>query len=598
RSDRKRSSLTEYRNPQNEPGSDKRMLLALVAVFVVLGVMQYFMPKPQTPPDKGQQQQQAQQAKQKPGPLAVPTASSTPVPPKTPSAALKVPVKAATAEAESILETDAFRITFTNRGASVKSWILKKFRDDAGKPFDMVNPTVAGQLGFPLSFFTYDKELEKKLNESLYVGGVATDSIAGALTYEFSDGDVTVRKSFRPDKDYLLSVETEVLRNGERVPAFPQWPSGLGDQMAPVSYTKSKIDYQQGGTLERKDPTSGGILKSKKWIVGGETVPGPLDWAATADQYFAIAFLPDNPKDSTLVTLNSPAEVPKNPDKPNEGKDRANVVGLALGNTSGPTRIRVFAGAKAVDVLESVQSHPGGPDLRGIYDFGFFSFIARPLFMWLKWTYTNWIHNWGWAIAFLTVVITMALLPLRISSMKSSLRMQRIQPQMKSIQEKYKRYSLTDPRRADMQKEMQALYKKEGVNPVGGCFPLLLQMPFLFAFYSMLNNAIELRQANWLWIHDLAMPDPLHVLPIIIIVAMFVQQKSAPQGGMDPAQQKIMAFMGPLMFGAFSWGMPAGLSIYLALSTLLGWAQQTFINRSELGQQVRKTIEKRNARKR
>ena len=105
-------------------------------------------------------------------------------------------------------------------------------------------------------------------------------------------------------------------------------------------------------------------------------------------------------------------------------------------------------------------------------------------------------------------------------------------------------------------------------------------------------------QANWLWVHDLSMPDPLHILPIIIIVAMFVQQKSAPQGGMDPAQQKIMAFMGPVMFGAFSWAMPAGLSIYLALSTLLGWVQQTFINRSELGQQVKKTIEKRNARKR
>jgi YidC/Oxa1 family membrane protein insertase len=592
-------SLTEYRNPQNEPGSDKRMLLALVAVFVVLGVMQYFMPKPKTPPDQGQQQPpQTQQAQQKPGSVALPAVSSTPVPPKSPAAAVKVPVKTAAAETESILETDAYRITFTNRGASVKSWILKKFKDDSGKPFDLVNPTVAGQLGNPLSFFTYDKDLEKKLNESLYAGGATSDTTSGALTYEFSDGDATARKTFRPDKDNLLSVETEVLRNGQRIPAFPQWPSGLGDQMAPVSYTKSKIDYQQGGTLERKDPTSGGLLKSKKWIVGGDTVPGPLDWAATADQYFAVAFLPDNPKDSTLITLNSPAEVPKNPDKPNEGKDRANVVGLALGNTSGPTRIRVFAGAKAVDLLESIQSHPGGPDLRGIYDFGTFSFIARPLFLWLKWTYDHWITNWGWAIAFLTLVITMALLPLRISSMKSSLRMQRIQPQMKSIQEKYKRYSLTDPRRADMQKEMQALYKKEGVNPVGGCFPLLLQMPFLFAFYSMLNNAIELRQANWLWIHDLSMPDPWHVLPIIIIIAMFVQQKSAPQGGMDPAQQKIMAFMGPLMFGAFSWGMPAGLSIYLALSTLLGWAQQTVINRSELGQQVRKTIEKRNARKR
>jgi YidC/Oxa1 family membrane protein insertase len=598
--------LTEYRNPQNEPGSDKRMLLALVAVFVVLGVMQYFMPKPKTPPEKNQQQQQAQQT---PTPVAAPVAASTPTPPKSPAVAAKVPVKMAASESESVLETPTYRITFTNRGASVKSWLLTekekrkdgtekyKYTDDNGKPFELVNATVASQLGNPLSFFAYDKDLEKKLNESLYVGG-ASGPTSGALTYEFSDGDITVRKTFRPDKDNILSVETEVLRNGARVTAFPKWASGLGDEMAPASYTKSRVDYQQGSTLERRDPTSGGIIRSKKWIVGGETVPGPLDWAATADQYFAVAFLPDSPKDSTLVTLNSQAEVPKNPAKPTEGNDKANVVGVAFGNTSGQTRVRVFAGAKAVNLLESIQSHPGGPDLRGIYDFGTFSFIARPLFLWLKWTYETWIHDWGWAIAFLTLVITMALLPLRISSMKSSLRMQRIQPQMKSIQEKYKRYSLTDPRRAEMQKEMQALYKKEGVNPIGGCFPLLLQMPFLYAFYAMLNNAVELRQANWLWVHDLSMPDPLHILPIIIIVAMFVQQKSAPQGGMDPAQQKIMALMGPLMFGAFSWAMPAGLSIYLALSTLLGWAQQAVINRSELGQQVKKTIEKRNARKR
>ncbi len=601
--------MTEYRNPQSEPGTDKRMLLALLLVFVVIGVMQYFMPKPQPPQqDKGQQQQQ--QSQQQQPPPAVPAASSTPVPPKSPAAVAKVPVKAATEEKESVLDNGYYRITFTNRGAVVKSWLLTekekqkdgtekyKYPDNTGKPFDLVNHTVAPELGYPLSFFTYDKELEKKLNEALYAGGATSESTAGALTYEYSDGDVTVRKTFRPDKGFLLSVETEVIRNGQRVQAFPQWPSGLGDQLAPVSFSSSKIDWQQDATIERKSVSSGGFFSSKKWIAGGQTVPGPFDWAATADQYFAVAFLPDAPKDTALVTLNSQAEVPKNPDKPGEGKEKASVIGLAFGNTNSPTRVRVFAGAKAVDLLESIQSHPGGPDLRGIYDFGTFSFIARPLFLWLKWTYEHWIHNWGWAIAFLTLVITMALLPLRISSMKSSLRMQRIQPQMKAIQEKYKRYSLTDPRKADMQKEMQALYKKEGVNPVGGCFPLLLQMPFLFAFYSMLNNAIELRQADWLWIRDLASPDPWHILPIVIIVSMFVQQKSAPQGGMDPAQQKILAFMGPIMFGAFSWGMPAGLSIYLALSTLLGYVQQMVINRSELGQQVRKTIEKRNTRKR
>ncbi|MBZ5508113.1 MAG: membrane protein insertase YidC [Acidobacteriia bacterium] len=600
--------MTEYRNPQNEPGTDKRMLIALGLVFVVLVVVQYFLPKPQPPQqDKGQQQQQPQQSQ--PGIPAVP-AASTPTPPRSPAVAAKLPVKAATQETESVLENDFYRITFTNRGAVVKSWLLTekekqkdgtgkyKYPDNAGKPFDIVNRTVAPELGYPLSLFTYDKELEKKLNGALYVGGEVGSSTAGGITYEYSDGDVTVRKTFRPGKDQLLSVEIEVTRNGQRVQALPQWPSGLGDQLAPVSFNASKIDWQQDGSIERKTPSSGGFLSSKKWIVGGQTVPGPFDWVATADQYFAVAFLPDVPADTVLVTLNSQAEVLKNPDKPAEGKDKANVIGLAFGNTNSATRIRVFAGAKAVDLLESIQSHPGGPDLRGIYDFGTFSFIARPLFLWLKWTYEHWIHNWGWAIAFLTLVITMALLPLRISSMKSSLRMQKIQPQMKVIQEKYKRYSLTDPRKADMQKEMQALYKKEGVNPVGGCFPLLLQMPFLFAFYSMLNNAIELRQAGWLWITDLGSPDPWHILPIIIIVAMFVQQKSAPQGGMDPAQQKILSFMGPVMFGAFSWGMPAGLSIYLALSTLLGYAQQAVINRSELGQQVKKTIEKRNARKR
>ncbi|HMC30912.1 MAG TPA: membrane protein insertase YidC, partial [Candidatus Angelobacter sp.] len=529
--------MAEYKNPQNEPGSDKRMLLALLGVFIVLGVMQMFLPKPPAaPPDKGQQQQSQAQPTGTPAAssAATPTASPTPAHAAAsshtaaPAAPPKVPVRTASSEAESVLENSLYRITFTNRGAIVKSWVLTeknpdgsyKYTDNAGKPFDLVNQTIAPQTGYPLTLFSYDKELEKKINEGLYA---VSDAQAGALSFEYSDGDVTVRKTFHSEKDYILDIETEVVRGGQRLQALPQWPSGLGDQLAPASFLSSKIDWEQNGNVERKSPSSGGFLSSKKWIAGGQTLPGPYNWAAVADQYFAVAFMPYDPKDATLVTLNSPALAAKNPDKPNEGQDKANVVGVAVGSPNGLTRQRVFGGPKAVDVLDRVQAQPGGPDLRGIYDFGTFSIIARPLFLWLKWTYEHWIYNWGWAIAFLTVVITMVLLPLRISSMKSSLRMQRIQPQMKSIQEKYKRYSLTDPRRADMQKEMQALYKKEGVNPVGGCFPLLLQLPFLYAFYAMLNNAIELRQASWLWVHDLSMPDPWHLLPIIIIVAMFVQ---------------------------------------------------------------------------
>jgi YidC/Oxa1 family membrane protein insertase len=599
--------LTEYRNPQNEPGADKRLLFTLLAVFLVIGVMQYLLPKPQQPPaaEKNQQQQAQQQPTATPPPVG-PTATSTPTGPKKPAAAARVPVKTAGSEAETVLDNGFYRITFTNRGAVVKSWLLTeknkdgsyKYSDNSGKPFDLVNQTIAPQLGYPLSLFFYDKDLENKVNQALFVRESVGDSPTAPLTFEYSDGDVNVRKTFRPEKDHILDVETEVTRNGQRVQAFPQWPSGLGDQLAPASFLASKIDWQQDGNIERKSPASGGFLSSKKWISGGQTLPGPYNWAAIADQYFAVAFMPENPKDATLVTLNNSAEAPKYPDRPNEAKDKANVIGVAVGSPNGLTRQRIFAGPRAVDLLESIRSQPDGPDLRGIYDFGTFGLIARPLFLWLKWTYEHWIHNWGWAIAFLTLVITMALLPLRISSMKSSLRMQRIQPQVKAITEKYKRYSITDPRRAEMQKEMSALYKKEGVNPIGGCFPLLLQMPFLIAFYSMLNNAIELRHASWLWIHDLSAPDPYHILPIVIMVAMYVQQKSAPQAGMDPAQQKILTFMGPIMIGGFSWGVASGLSIYWALSTLLGYAQQLVINRSELGQQVKKTIERRATRKR
>lgn len=576
-------------------------MLVLLSVFLALGLLQYLLPKPPQP--KPQEKGQQQQSQPTPSPVASPSASTTSARQKTPAPAIKVPVKGAASETESVLENDYFRITFSNRGAVLKSWLLigknksgggYRYTDNNGKPFDLVNQLIAPQLGYPLSLFTYDDELKKKLNEALYVASPSKDS----LTFEYSDGEVAVRKVFHVEKGYILDVETEVTRSGQRVQAFPQWPSGLGDQLSAGSFVASKIDWEKNGDVERKAVSSGGILRSKKWIAGGETLPGPYNWVAVADQYFAVAFMPQDPKDVTLVTLNSQAEAPKNPEKPNDAKDKANVVGAAIGNTNGLTRARIFGGPKAVKLLEDTQSQVGGPDLRGIYDFGFFSFIARPLFLWLKWTYENWIPNWGWSIAFLTIVITMALLPLRISSMKSSLRMQRIQPQIKAINEKYKRYGITDPRRAEMQKEMSALYKKEGVNPVGGCFPLLLQMPFLFAFYAMLGNAIELRQAGWLWIHDLSAPDPLHILPILIIVAMYVQQKSAPQAGMDPAQQKIMTFMGPLMIGGFSWGVASGLSIYWALSTLLGYAQQLVINRSELGQQVKKTMERRATRKR
>jgi YidC/Oxa1 family membrane protein insertase len=231
-------------------------------------------------------------------------------------------------------------------------------------------------------------------------------------------------------------------------------------------------------------------------------------------------------------------------------------------------------------------------------DFGWWGILARPLFLWLKWMYGHVVANWGWAIVLQTLIISLALMPLRITQMKSMLKMQRVAPQIKSIQDKYKKYSLRDPRKAGMNEEISALYKKEGVNPAGGCLPMLIQFPFLIAYYRMLGTALDLRHAHWLWISDLSAKDPYMVLPILMVISMFAMQRITPQpAGMDPAQQKMMTWMMPLMMGFFFFNFASGLSLYYAESNLIQMAQQAVMNKTKLGREMREMLEKRARKK-
>jgi YidC/Oxa1 family membrane protein insertase len=232
-------------------------------------------------------------------------------------------------------------------------------------------------------------------------------------------------------------------------------------------------------------------------------------------------------------------------------------------------------------------------------DFGrIFGWLAKPLFIVLEWMHDHMLPNWGWAIVLMTILINAIMLPLRLSGMKSMMRMQKVKPQMDAIQAKYKKYKPTDPRRADMNKELAELYKREGVNPVGGCLPMLLQMPVWVAFYSMLGVAIELRHAGWLWVHDLSAPDPYYLLPILTVVTMFALQLISPQAGGDPVQQKLMLVMMPLMFGWFSYRVASGLGLYWVWSSVVGIAFQIWLNNSEFGREMRSTMAKREAKKR
>jgi YidC/Oxa1 family membrane protein insertase len=568
----------------------------LILVFVVMAVIviiseQFFFKKPEPAQQSGQKQQQSQQQPQ--AALTKPAAATTTPAPVPPPGSRTKAVEEGKAETETVVENDLYKITFSNKGGLVKSWVLKKYKDDKGNPLELVNDKAAPQYGYPLSLYTNDQNLRDKLNSVLYVTGAGPKlTVPGKLTFDYSDGDITVHKEFTFDNSYVIGVHTSVVRNGNYVTALPAWPSSFGDMTIPGTYAAQKNDYFNGNDVQRLSPD-----KSGKSISGGRVMQPPFQWAGVSDQYFAAIFMPDNPQQAAMIQLRNAIQVPKTPKDPNDTAP-VQVLGAAVGPLGAPVNERMFVGPKALDVLGTV--HPTTPgqhwDLRPVVDFGRFSFIARPLFLWLHWTYDHWIPNWGWAIIFLTVVINAALLPLRIMAMRSALKMQKIAPQVQSINDKYKKYSLKDPRRQEAQKEISALYKEHDVNPAGGCLPLLVQMPFLFAFWTMLSAAIELRGAHWLWLTDLSQPDHLYLIPITIVISTLIMQRMTPQAGMNPEQARMMNLMMPLMLGFMSWSVASGLGLYWLTGTIVGVIQQWAMNRTALGKEIRAIQEKRAAK--
>ena len=589
--------MAEIKNPnqQGGGGQDSKTVLMFTGLFlVILFGMQYFRQKTAPPPQHAQQQTQAKTAS---APLPQPatsanTSSAAPESGAAPKAAApQASDVIATTESTTVIENELYRITFTNRGAQVKSWILKKYKDNDGKPLDLVNQDAAKKYGYPLSLYTYDANVRGKLASALYVPSATGDLNAPAtLSFEYSSGGLTVHKIFSFDSSYVIHAKVTVTQNGVPVQALLAWPAGFGDQSTLPDYANggNSIDTFQNGKDEQT---------AWKKVSNGDTLRGPFDWAGVSDLYFTAIFLPDAPNDATLVTLHNTLDVPKDLKHPDAAQvDHASVLGAAIGDANGPLSVRIFAGPKALNVLESIHA-VNGPSLEKVVNFGWWGLIAKPLFLSMLFIHNHMVANWGWAIILLTIVLNLAMLPTRFQMMKSSLKMQRIQPQMDAIKAKYAKFKATDPRKQDMQKEMFALQKAEGVNMFGGCLPMLIQWPLLFGFYKVLENVIELRQAHWLWLHDLSAPDPLYILPIFVIVSMAFSQLLTPSPGMDPTQQKMMAFVMPAVFGFMMLHYGAGLSLYWAGSNFMGIGQQMIINRTGLGREMRELALKRAAKK-
>lgn len=602
--------MAEFTNPNQQGGGDNKSLLVVMIVMVtVFFGLQYFRAKTNPPtvsPNATPATQSVPAGGVQPAPPAtVPSTASTSAPTGSLPAVHAVPTVQASTESTTTVENELYRITFSNRGAQVTSWVLKRTpscacQDSDGKQLNLVHTQAADQFGYPLSLYTYDAALTTGLRNALYVPS-ATGHLAApaSLTFKFSDGNLQVTKTFSFDATYVLHADVEVTRNGAPVRALLNWPGGFGDQNDAQSYGGAQFDSYRNGKDEH--------VAAKK-VSGGDTINGPFDWAGVSDPFFAAVFLPENPETATIATFNNQLDVATTIHRtgfgsgsPAKGPIKVPILGAALGDTSGHTLTRLYVGPKAISVLRAVRAANPKVTLEPLLEFGFWGAIGKYLFLSLQFIHnhlvSSWSGSWGWSIVILTILINILMLPFRIKTMQNGLKMQRIQPQMNEIKEKYKKYKATDPKRNEMNVEIMKLQKDNGVNMFGGCIPTLITLPLLYAFFTMLPRVVELRGAHWLWLPDLQAPDPWHILPIAMVLSQFLVQFYTPSPGVDPQQQKMMAFMMPAISGYFTWTYGSGLALYWAVGNLISIAQQAVMNRTSLGREMREIANKRARRK-
>jgi len=548
---------------KKELSMEARLLIAFVLMGLVLFLTPYIY-KPATAPAPGANQPATSKTTDVKEAATAPPVAEVPVAPP-PVAAAEMPGQIhADKEEPVVVDTDLYHIVFSNKGAVVRSWILKDFKDHEGKSLDLVNTPALAKVPAPFAIEFRSQKPTTDPNNALY----KVDRNGDNLTFEFSDGRIDIKKTFEFAKNsYLSRFTSQVAQNGVVLPHSLVWRGGFGDETI-----NNPAAAQHALLYDPNAPRSYGVFSNelqKKDASSAKSGPvtssGQYTFVGIEDSYFAGLFLPSGPSSVELTTFSD--AVPK------DGKDVPQV-GAAMGG-EGFNAFELYMGPKDLEILKRVN-----PKLELVVDWGKFAIIAKPLFEALKWTAAKVGGNYGWAIILVTIAINTVLFPLKITSMKSSKKMQSIQPQIAAINAKYKGLSLNDPKKADQNAEIMALYKDNGVNPAGGCLPMLLQLPFFFAFYAVLGVAIQLRGAHWLWVTDLSQQETLaiHILPVILIATQFLTQRMTPSPGMDPSQQKMMMVM-PLVLGYMFYFAMSGLVIYWLTGNVVGIAQQWFLNR-------------------
>lgn len=540
---------------------EMRLLIAFLLMGAVMFVSSYFFKSPPPPKNAATTSSTApagSAATKAPPAQAGQAQATTPEQPAPDQTA--EPATAQQVQPLVTIQTDVFKVTLSNQGGTVRSWQLRKYKGNDNQPLELMN--TAARVEYPFSLYFPSEKPKVNVNWAYYTQTEDPDHLG--VQFEFSDGHVSVRKAFRfQPTGYRAEIRTDVSIDGRPVPHAIEWRGGFGDLTVPNASAQNRALYFNVAENKLRE----NVAKTAK--DGPVTAAGNFSFAGIADQYFAAVFFPEGTPNLTQVTFSDTTGTPL---------DQKAVAFAGTAVASGTSnRFSLFVGPKDLDLLRKIN-----PKLVEVVDFGFWAFIAKPLFLIVNWMNDAFVHNFGWAIVLVTVMINIILFPVRISTMKSAKKMQALKPQLDAINEKYKAISVRDPRKAQQQQETMDLYKKHGVNPLGGCLPSLIQLALVYPFYKVFTVAVEMRGANWLWVTDLSQAEhtAIKVLPILMIGFQFLQQKMMPAPSTDPNQQRMMMMM-PLIFGFMFYQLPSGLVLYYLTGTVVSIAQQWFFNKTD-----------------
>ncbi|GIL17184.1 MAG: membrane protein insertase YidC [Oligoflexia bacterium] len=519
---------------------DTRTIIAIVLVGIVWFAWQSYLTKKY--PNMNQPQQKVENAQK----LETTPPTSTQESPKSEPPISKTEVKAADVASEEktlVFQNDDISFEVSSAGMGIKKVVLKKHQDREKKAIQFAQDATVGLFAATLtsSGKAIPFSIEKKA-DNVFEGTARV-------------GESTIRRTIEIQPQTLALKNTVVIEKASALQGLGFSISEKKLNLPPSSMFAPSTEQQESfvhysGKRDRINMTSTSEPVQKSYQ--------QVSIASVGTHYFTAALLDKSdlaPEASVIATSK-------------EGDPITAQMTYKFAAESAQLNFQAYAGPKLQENLEKID-----PLLTETIDFGFFSGIAKVLLITMKWFY-RFVGNWGVAIILLTLLVRALVLPFNIASYKSMKKMQKIQPQIQSLRERYKEDANA------MNREMMDLMKKEKVNPLGGCLPMLLQMPVFFALYQVLGQSIELYQAPFmLWIQDLSLKDPYYVLPILMGVSLFIQHKITPTT-MDPTQAKVMQFM-PIMFSLMMIALPSGLTLYIFVSTAFGIIQQQLFMRDK-----------------